>query len=133
MEHPLINERLAQKELEKGYDKAEKLLNDKDQMEQFLQQLEKKLSEISGIGSTLKNVPILISLIKNYINKEYTTIPIGSIVAITSSLIYFLSPIDFIPDPIPGIGLVDDMFVILVCCKLVETDLKIYTDWRENR
>ena len=72
------------------------------------------------------------SLVKSYINKEYTDIPIGSIIAIISALIYFVSPIDIIPDSIPIIGYFDDAAVVAACWKLVDSDIEEYEKWREK-
>ena len=127
-----LEEKISTKELERGYSKAEKLLQDEDKFERFLQRLEKKLEVIPGVGSKLAEVPIMASLVKNYVKKEYTDIPIGSVIAIVSALIYFVSPIDLVPDSIPGIGYVDDVAVIGLCLKLVEADVKEYKKWRED-
>lgn len=69
---------------------------------------------------------------EKYVKKEYTDIPIGTIIAILSALIYFVSPIDFIPDSIPGIGYLDDVAVVAVCWNLVSSDIEEYTKWREE-
>ena len=127
-----FDEDIATKQLKKGYKNAEKLLEDNDKMEKFLQKLEKKLKVIPIAGDTLAIVPIMISLIKNYIKKEYTDIPLGSIIAIISALTYWLSPIDLIPDAIPVIGQLDDAGVIMACLKLVSSDVEDYQKWRKD-
>lgn len=127
-----FNEKVADEELKKGYDDAEKLLKDDEKMEKFLQKLEKKLKVIPVAGDTLAIVPTMVSLLKNYINKEYTEIPLGSIIAIISALLYFVSPIDIIPDAIPGIGHIDDAGIIVACLKLVKSDVDDYNKWREE-
>ena len=66
------------------------------------------------------------------INNLYTKVPVGTIVAIVSALIYFVSPVDFIPDFIPGIGQVDDAAVIVACLALVTADLDEYSVWRKK-
>ena len=76
-------------------------------------------------------VPGMISLVKSYVKKEYTELPIGSIVAIISALLYFVSPIDIIPDTIPGVGHLDDTAVIAACLLLVGSDVEEYLAWRE--
>ena len=121
-----FNEETAKKELEKGYKDAEKLLEDSEKMEAFLQKLENKLKVIPVAGDTLAMVPIMISLIRSYIKKEYTEIPIGTIVAVISALAYVLSPVDVITDVIPGIGYIDDAAVIFACLKLVGSDVEEY-------
>ena len=127
-----ISEKKAQKELEKGYGKAEELLGDEDKIEKFLQRLEEKIKVIPLAGEKLAYIPTMVSLVRAYVKKEYTKVPMGSILAIISALAYFLSPIDLIPDFIPAIGLLDDVAVVAVCLKLVESDLDEYIKWRED-
>lgn len=125
-----MSEKEALKEIESGYDAAEKLLNDQDKMERFLQRLESKLKVIPVAGNALADVPIMVSLLRNYVKKEYTDIPIGTILAVISALIYFVSPIDLVPDVIPGAGYIDDAVVITACWKLVDSDIQEYIKWR---
>ncbi len=127
-----FDEKRAELELAKGYDEATALLEDEDKVERFLQRLEKKLKGIPLAGNKLSYVPIMVSLVRNYVKKEYTDIPIGSIVAIVSALIYFVSPIDIVPDSIPIIGYFDDAAVVAACWKLVESDIDEYILWRKN-
>ena len=122
----------AQKQLEKGYEKAQVVLEDKDKLERLLQRTEKKLKMVPVAGSILAMVPTMVSLIRNYVKKEYTDIPIGTIIAIISALIYFISPVDLIPDVLPGVGYVDDAAVVAACIKLIASDLNEYKKWREN-
>ena len=129
----VINEKVARKQLDKGIEKAEEILENEDKMERFLQDLEKKLQTVPKAGNVLAMIPTMISLIKSYIKKEYTKIPVGTIVAVISALLYWLSPIDLIPDAIPGVGYIDDTAVIAACIKLVGDDLEEYKKWRDNK
>ena len=131
MESKITHEK-ALEELEKGYEKAELLLQDEDKLERLLQRLENKLKAIPKIGEKLSHIPTFASLVKSYIQKEYTEVPIGTIVAILSALIYFVSPIDIIPDAIPGLGHVDDAAVVGACLILVDSDIQEYIKWRNS-
>ena len=125
-------ERKAKEELEKRYVSAEELLRDHDKVEEFLLRLELKFKEIPKIGDKLAHIPIMVSLVRSYIKKQYTDIPIGSIIAIIGALLYFVSPIDLIPDGIPGVGYFDDAAVVVVCWKFVEVDVDKYQKWRKE-
>ncbi len=127
-----FKEKEAKKELENGYDTAEEILKDDKRMDRFLQRLEKKLKVIPVAGKTLSMIPTLIELIRSYIKKEYKDIPIGSIIAIISALLYWLTPIDALPDTLPGIGYVDDVSVLALCLKLVKSDIDDYEKWRKK-
>ena len=129
---PNMNEEVALLELRKGYDDAEKLLQSRDKVEEFLQKLESKMKTFPAIGEALSNIPIMVSLVRSYIRKEYTEMPIGTIVAVLSALIYVLSPFDLVIDGIPVLGQLDDAAVVLACLQLVESDLKEYAKWREE-
>jgi len=128
----LDNENIS-KEIEKNNAKAEALLKDKKKMERFLERLERKLSLIPVAGKYLSDVPVLISLVKAYVDKEYIDIPIGTIIAIVGALIYVLSPIDLIPDGIPVIGYIDDAAVLAFAYKLVHDDVTEYKEWKEAK
>jgi len=126
------NPELLAEQLEKNGSEAEDLLNDKNKMDEFLKKLEKKFSRIPILGKYLTDIPVLIFLVKAYINKEYTEIPVGTIIAIVSALIYFVSPFDIIPDFIPGIGYIDDAAVIALLYKMVHGDIQGYKEWRDK-
>ncbi len=128
----VFDEQKAQEELKKRYSLAEETLKDEDAIEKLLQRIEKKLKEIRLVGEKLATVPIMVSLVRNYIKKEYTDIPIGSIIAIVSALIYFVSPLDIVPDSIPFLGYFDDAAVVAACWQLVESDVEEYKIWREK-
>ena len=51
-------------------------------------------------------------------------------IGIIAALIYFFSPVDLIPDCIPGIGLLDDAAVIGIAIKAVDNDLQAYREWK---
>lgn len=93
--------------------------------------MEHKLAQIPMAGKYLSDVPVLISLVKAYIDKTYLEIPIGSIIAIIGALIYVFSTLDLIPDIIPVIGILDDAAVIALAYKLVHNDVVEYKVWRD--
>lgn len=133
MEKEKLTKKEAKEELEKGYAKAKSMIKDKDKTEDFLNKLEKKLIVIPKIGKTLAMAPTFIELVRDYIKKEYTEIPLGSIIAVLSALIYIFAPLDAIPDTIPGAGIIDDALVLNVCLKLVKSDIDEYLEWKGNK
>ena len=127
-----INEEQAKEALESGYGKSEALLNNKDELDDFLYRLEQKIKEMPLVGEEFAVIPIMISLIKHYVEGKYTTVPYGTILAIMSALIYVLSPVDIIPDFIPFVGYLDDVAVIGLCLSMVKTDIEAYDEWRQS-
>ena len=132
MENPKITEQQATEELNKKYDESVEILNDQDKMNDFLNKMEEKVKEIPLVGNKLSNVPVFIQLIKDFTTKKYSIIPVGIVIAIISSLLYVLLPIDLISDYLPIIGYIDDAAVVGACLKLVDSDVKKYIEWKEE-
>lgn len=118
--------------LQKHTQKAKDYLNDDEKMENFLQRLERKLNLVPKIGNQLADIVTLISLVRSYMKKQYTDIPIGSMISIVAALIYFVSPIDIIPDTVPIIGYMDDIAVIGFVLNFVHDDVEEYKKWQKE-
>ena len=71
-----MDEEEAKKELQKGLNQAEEILEDQDKLEDFLRKIEAKLGEIPVAGKQLSMVPVLVSLLKSYFKKEYNDVVI---------------------------------------------------------
>ncbi len=124
-------ESTARREIEKRFEEARKILNNKEEFERTLQSLEHKSKRIPLVGNKMSQAFVMISLLKSYYDKDYRDIPFGTIVSITAAMMYYLSPVDILPDSIPFVGLSDDAAVISICWKMVEGDIKDYQKWRE--
>ena len=79
----------------------------------------------------LKDVALLISMVKDYWSGKYREVSWWVIAAVVFALLYVLNPIDLIPDFIPVIGLLDDAVVIALCLAMIEQDLLRYQEWKE--
>ena len=127
-----FDENKAKETLTKGIPEATDTLKDEKKARKLIANLEKKVKN-SKLNDALESIPLLIACLKSYIKKEYTEIPLGSMLAIVSALIYWVSPFDIIPDYIPGIGYLDDTAVVLACLAMVKADLDEYRKWAEAR
>ena len=70
---------------------------------------------------------------QDYANGNYKDVSNASIAAIIGSLLYFISPIDVIPDFILGLGFLDDAFIIGYVFNKVAKELTKYQDWKNNQ
>lgn len=81
------------------------------------------------MGEVWNYLTTLFRLLKNYIHRDYQEIPWGSIVLVIVAIIYFVSPIDLIPDIIPWLRLTDDAAVIAIVIAQIKTDLDNFLAW----
>lgn len=120
------------KRINKNKEKAEDYLNNRDKLGEFLDDLEKHLNfENSTKG--LAYIPVMISMLRSYYDGTYKEPPYKVILAVVSVLIYWIAPVDLIPDFIPGIGYVDDAAVVALALKLIKDDLDTYKEWKKNK
>ncbi len=126
-----LNEEKIKEILDKGAEKAKELLADDGKMQHFLDSLEGKLRGIPELGDDLAYVPIFASMTRAYIAGEYKQLPVRTIIMVVSSLIYFVSPIDVVPDTIPVLGYTDDAAVLVACAAFIKPDLDRFIEWRD--
>ena len=112
--------------------KPEELLKNKPKLEELLQQAEEKVKTVPGIGDKLAKFPLMISMIRAYITKEYTEVSTKVIVTMVCALIYLISGNDLIPDAKPVVGMVDDIAVVVAAFAMVNPELEAYAQWREE-
>lgn len=117
----------------KTRERAEALLSDQGKLEHFLQNIEKKLARLPFGGDKFSAIPGMISMVRSYVKREYTTLPKGAILATIGALIYFFSPLDALPDFLFGPGLLDDAFVLNACLKLVKSDVDDFRNWQASQ
>ncbi|HEM6111840.1 TPA: DUF1232 domain-containing protein [Streptococcus suis] len=117
----------------KTRERAEALLSDQGKLEHFLQNIEKKLARLPFGGDKFSAIPGMISMLRSYVKREYTTLPKGAILATIGALIYFFSPLDALPDFLFGPGLLDDAFVLNACLKLVKSDVEDFRNWQASQ
>ena len=85
------------------------------------------------LGDTFADLILLASLLRDWVTGRYRTVPWGTLLTITGARVYFLMPLDAIPDPIVALGLMDDVAVISRTLKLTRTDLDRYQQWRNEQ
>ncbi len=111
---------------------AESLIRDPGRLEALLQELEKKLQEVPTVGNALSRVPLMISMIRSYITREYTEVSPKVIATLVASIVYLLKGKDLIPDNIPLLGYADDLAVFAAAFMLDEAELNAYARWRSE-
>ena len=125
-----MTEKKAKKSVERG--RENKTEDDLKRVLDKKKKIEGKFKGSGPLGRFISEVKLLFSICSDYYNGNYREVPWHTIAAIIFALAYVLSPIDLIPDFIPGIGLVDDALIVAACLALVEQDLTQYAEWKKQ-
>jgi uncharacterized membrane protein YkvA (DUF1232 family) len=114
--------------------KAAVYTKDKTKLQNLLGQSTKKLKNHNGIVSSLvEKVQLLIEVVKAWKSGEYRTISTKSILMIIAGLLYFVTPLDLIPDFIIGLGIVDDAAVIGFVINQLNKELDQFKNWKTQK
>jgi uncharacterized membrane protein YkvA (DUF1232 family) len=71
----------------------------------------------------------MLRLIRAYARGDYRRVPATTLLVIVAALIYIVNPFDFIPDWIPGLGLLDDAFVLGLAIAKTKQTLDEFMAW----
>jgi uncharacterized membrane protein YkvA (DUF1232 family) len=114
--------------------KAVSILKNKRKTSSLLQEAEDKAGKNKAILKDLwHHIQLLVQLMKAWLSGEYGRVPYRSLVVIVAAILYFVSPVDIIPDFLFGMGLLDDAAVITFAFKQIEKDLEEYKKWKDDR
>ncbi len=80
-----------------------------------------------------QELQLMVSLLNDYRKGDYRAVPWKVIAAITGAVIYFVSPLDVVPDFLPLAGYLDDALVIKLALDLARSDLARYAHWKEQQ
>jgi uncharacterized membrane protein YkvA (DUF1232 family) len=115
--------------------RARKLLGDPAALDELAQHARFKASgspnhRIRELGDRIK---LLGRLVRAYANGSYREISVGNIVLIVAAILYFVTPIDLIPDAVPGAGLMDDATVLAFVLAKLELELDRFSTWEKDQ
>lgn len=122
----------------RAYDKARALMNSTLNSPELLSKLvtdgQGKLTTYKDNArvSVIEPIETAIRLIKAYASGEYRDIPFESIALIITAIIYFIMPIDVVPDFILALGHLDDIAVLTWTFRTVADELKKFITWEIN-
>ncbi len=116
--------------------RAENYVKKPLRIKQLLNDSYKKAAEKKDIGQIAHEVwaslQILFRLIGAAVTGKYHGIPTGTLLGGTAVLLYFMSPIDAIPDFIPVIGLLDDAALLAWFMSSIKDEMDRFAAWERS-
>ncbi|RLQ97102.1 YkvA family protein [Falsibacillus albus] len=113
---------------------AKEYLKDKDKTFQLLSKAEKKaIGNKLTLTSIWHKLQTTFQLLKYWLTGQYKDVPYRTLITMVVGIVYFVSPIDLVPDFIAGFGLVDDAAVLGVLLSQIDPDLARFLEWKKTR
>lgn len=76
---------------------------------------------------------VLGRLVKAYAMGHYREVPWKTLLLIVAAIVYFVNPLDLVPDIIPLTGLTDDFAVLLWVYNSVSNEINKFLNWEKNQ
>jgi uncharacterized membrane protein YkvA (DUF1232 family) len=111
--------------------RAKKYLADADQARSLLSRAQRKGGPVKSLAKVWADSLVLIRMIRAYVDGRYRDIPWRTILTATAAIVYFVSPADFIPDFIIGLGLFDDAAVLTWTLASLSRTLADFRAWEQ--
>lgn len=128
---------MAENEYKDGYKRFESAAKDyidqPEKTKELIQKANKKANEKkNALHEVWDRLQLLFELVTAWRKGDYRKIPTGSILMIIATIVYFVTPIDIVPDFLVGLGILDDAAVIGFTLKQISTDLDKFKLWKEQ-
>lgn len=116
-------------------DRAKEMVKDNARLRGMIVKAGEKLSRV-GDGSEeskgfMDQLKLLIRMVRAHASGAYRAFAPMTLLMFVFAILYFITPIDLIPDIVPVLGFTDDITVALLIMKRFSADIEQYRKWEE--
>ncbi|MEQ8474554.1 MAG: DUF1232 domain-containing protein [Marinoscillum sp.] len=126
---------MSNRRIDKIFQKAKDTINKNEKVQGLITEVKSKIDHInedSQERSTfIYQLQVVIRMIRAHINGTYTAFSLATVLTLVFGLVYFITPIDLIPDFIPALGLTDDISLLYFIFKSLADDIMRFKAWEE--
>ena len=114
--------------------RADGLVSSKERLKNLATQAARKLSGTAStrIDRVRDQLILCIALVRSWMHGEYDGVSRQTIVAVTAALLYFVVPLDVIPDFLIGWGFIDDAAVVGYVMTKLAAEMDAFRRWQER-
>ena len=115
--------------------KAAEYLNDPNKLRGLARNAAAKATALGQDGpftKILEDLNVMVRLIGHLCSGTYTRFPVRSLVLLVAGLLYFVWPLDLVPDAIPVLGWLDDVTLLAFIIRSIKFDLDVFQQWEKT-
>lgn len=86
----------------------------------------------SNIAAFRDQLGVVTRLLKAYASGEYRQLPWKTLISIVAVLLYFVNPLDIIPDLLPIVGFADDIALVGWLFSSLGSDIEKFRQWEQT-
>ncbi|NMM50279.1 YkvA family protein [Marinigracilibium pacificum] len=131
-----INEILDSKAMKLAQKQARKIASSRSKTARIaglaFSKLDKGLLNKNTFKAIKDDLLAALRMLRAFAKREYKAIPSKSLTAFVAGLVYFLIPIDFMPDFIPLVGFADDIALLAWIFARFKNDIDDFKAWEKG-
>lgn len=116
-------------------EKAQEIAGEDGKLRKLILQVKERLEKVSDnpkVKAALEPILVFKRMIQAHLSGQFK-VSKKTLGLIVLGLVYFITPIDFIPDFMPLIGFADDMSVLLAIYNSVKHEIDEFKMWEQSR
>ncbi|MBV6643613.1 MAG: DUF1232 domain-containing protein [Cyclobacteriaceae bacterium] len=117
------------------FERSKDFINNNEKVKALLRKAKDKLQVLQEDTEErnvfISNIRLVMRMIQSHFNGTYQSFSNKSLLMLIFSLVYFITPIDLIPDFIPALGFTDDISVLYFVLQSLASDIENYKRWEK--
>jgi len=116
-------------------EKAQEIAGEDGKLNKLILQVKERLEKVSDnpkVKAALEPILVFKRMIQAHLSGQFK-VSKKTLGLIVLGLVYFITPIDFIPDFMPLIGFADDLSVLLAIYNSVKHEIDEFKMWEKSR
>lgn len=131
-----MNSKLTKYVKERFLQLAQDLMDNPQGLKFKLEKASEKISKksvIDSFGVYVDDLKTLIRMTGLWVSRKYTKVSTQTILYTIVAVVYFVTPTDFVPDFIIGLGFIDDIGVLTWVLGMIQVDLLEFKAWENEK
>jgi len=125
----------SNKRLGRYFSQAEKVIQEEGRVYELIRKATEKIEKLGRktFGDTWDEVLLVVEMIKSWAQGDYQDISKKSVIMMIAAIIYFVAPLDAVPDFLFGWGYLDDLAVLRLVFGQIKVEMEKFKDWKQQR
>ncbi len=125
----------SNKRLGRYFSQAEKVIQEEGRVHELIRKATEKIEKLGRktFGDTWDEVLLVVEMIKSWAQGDYQDISKKSVIMMIAAIIYFVAPLDAVPDFLFGWGYLDDLAVLRLVFGQIKVEMEKFKDWKQQR